>query len=286
MPPPTLANALASAAATLALHPSARLDAELLLARALGQPRSYLFAWPERTLTEAQAQQFAALAARRAAGEPMAHILGQREFWSLDLEVTPDTLIPRPETELLVERALSRIPTDAQWDVADLGTGTGAIALAVASERPSCRIVACDESAAALAVAEHNARGLALRNLSFHHGSWYTPFARESFDIILSNPPYIRAGDPHLGVGDVRFEPQSALVAGADGLDDLRSIIADAPDHLRPGGYLLVEHGFDQGAAVAELFTGAGFDAVTTTCDLSGQPRVTEGRWIKKRLPP
>ena len=282
MPPSTLANALASATATLALHASARLDAELLLARALGQPRSYLFAWPERTLTEAQTQQFAALVARRAAGEPMAHILGRREFWSLDLEVTPDTLIPRPETELLVERALSRIPTDAQWDVADLGTGTGAIALAVASERPSCRIVASDVSAAALAVAERNARDLALRNLSFHRGPWFTPFARESFDIILSNPPYIRAGDPHLGVGDVRFEPQSALVAGADGLDDLRGIIADAPAYLRPGGYLLVEHGFDQGAAMMELFTRAGFDAVTTTCDLSGQPRVTEGRWIKK----
>lgn len=278
MPPPTLADALRAAAAQLAMHESASLDAELLLAEVLGQPRSYLRAWPERTLTEAQAQAFAALIARRAAGEPTAHILGRREFWSLDLEVTPDTLIPRPETELLVELALARIPVDATWDIADLGTGTGAIALAVARERPRCRIVAGDASAAALAVAERNARRLGLGNVRFVEGMWYRPFGELRFDVILSNPPYIRTDDPHLQQGDVRFDPRSALVAGHDGLDDLRQIIAYAPMHLRPDGWLLVEHGYDQGEAVANLFTQAGFRAVRTVRDLGGQPRVTLGQ--------
>lgn len=275
----TLADALRSATALLAMHDSARLDAELLLAQVLGRPRSYLMAWPERVLSEPQAQQFAALIARRAAGEPIAHILGRREFWLLDLEVTSDTLIPRPETELLVEQALARVPEDAAWDIADLGTGSGAIALAMASERPRCRIEASDASSAALTVAEANARRLHLGNVCFHHGGWYQPFANKRFDVILSNPPYIRADDPHLREGDVRFDPRSALVAGRDGLDDLRAIITGAPAHLRSGGWLLVEHGYDQPEAVAELFAGAGFDAIATLRDLGGRPRVTQGRW-------
>lgn len=275
----TLADALRSATALLAMHESARLDAELLLAQVLGQPRSYLMAWPERVLSEPQAQQFAALIARRAAGEPIAHILGRREFWSLDLEVTSDTLIPRPETELLVEQALAHVPEDAAWDIADLGTGSGAIALAMASERPRCRIEASDASSAALTVAEANARRLHLGNVCFHHGRWYQPFANKRFDVILSNPPYIRADDPHLREGDVRFDPHSALVAGRDGLDDLRAIITGAPAHLRSDGWLLVEHGYDQAEAVAELFAGAGFDAIATLRDLGGRPRVTQGRW-------
>lgn len=274
----TFADALRAATAQLAMHDSARLDAELLLAHILGQPRSHLHAWPERTLTEEQAQAFAALIARRAAGEPVAHILGRREFWSLDLEVTPDTLIPRPETELLVELALARIPADAAWDIVDLGTGSGAIALAVARERPHCRILASDVSADALAVAERNARSLGLGNVRFVHGAWYLPIGETRFDMILSNPPYIRADDPHLCAGDVRFDPHSALVAGHDGLDDLRRIVAGAPDHLRPGGWLLVEHGYDQGDAVAGLFALAGFSAVETVRDLGDQPRVTLGR--------
>lgn len=276
---PTLADALRSATTQLApVHDSARLDAELLLATVLNKPRSYLHAWPELALTEAQARQFAALVARRATGEPMAHILGNREFWSLQLEITPDTLIPRPETELLVELALARIPGEAEWRIADLGTGSGAIALAIAHERPRCRIDAGDISAPALTVAGRNAQRLDLRNVRFHRGAWYAPFAGALFDMIVSNPPYIRTGDPHLHAGDVRFDPHSALVAGADGLDDLRLIVAGAPEHLRPGGWLLVEHGYDQGMAVAQLFTQAGFVEVCTHPDLAGQPRVTVGR--------
>lgn len=275
---PSLANALASATAELQIHASARLDAELLLASVLGKSRSYLFAWPERLLTEPQMQAFAALVARRKAGEPVAHILGVREFWSLELEVTPATLIPRPETELLVESALARIPVDARWEIVDLGTGTGAIALAVASERPHCHIVASDISADALTVAERNADRLGLHNLSFQLGPWYEPVAGRRFHMILSNPPYVRTDDPHLREGDVRFDPRAALVAGPEGLDDLRSIVADAPAFLQPGGWLLVEHGYDQAAAVTELFARAGFEAIATARDLSGQPRVTQGR--------
>lgn len=278
MSPLNLADALLAATAQLAAHESARLDAEILLAEALEQPRSYLRAWPERTLTQAQALKFAELLARRAAGEPIAHILGRREFWSLDLDITLETLIPRPETELLVELALARIPADADWSIADLGTGSGAIALAVAKERPRCRIAASDISAGALAVAERNARGLGLSNVRFHPGAWYQPFADTRFDLILSNPPYIRTDDPHLRQGDVRFDPRSALVSGHDGLNDLRKIISGAAEHLQSGGWLLVEHGYDQGQAVMDLFTQAGFDAVETTRDLGGQPRVTQGR--------
>lgn len=275
----TLAEALRDAVAQLAsVSASARLDAEMLLAHVLAKSRSHLHAWPEQALSGAQAERFAVLLARRAAGEPMAHILGSREFWSLELEVTPETLIPRPETELLVELALARVPGDAHWRICDLGTGSGAIALAIAHERPRCRIDAGDISAPALAVAERNALRLGLRNVCFHCGLWYGPFAAMRFDMILSNPPYIRAGDPHLLHGDVRFEPRSALVAGPEGLDDLRVIIAGAPEHLHSGGWLLVEHGYDQGAAVARLFTQAGFTAVQTHPDLAGQPRVTAGR--------
>lgn len=279
MPDPTIADALRSAIAQLeAAHTSARLDAELLLAAALEQPRSHLYAWPERALSPEQTRRFALLVARRAAGEPIAHILGAREFWSLEFAVTPDTLIPRPETELLVEQALALIPKDAAWRIADLGTGSGAIALAVAHERPRCHIDACDFSAPALAVAEQNAQRLGIGNVRFHCGTWYAPFAGARFDLIASNPPYVRAGDPHLREGDARFDPQSALVAGLDGLNDLRQIVAAAPGHLRRGGWLLVEHGYDQAPAVAGLFAHAGFVEVRTHADLAGQPRVTEGR--------
>lgn len=279
MPEPTIADALRLAIAQLEpAHASARLDAELLLAAALEKPRSHLHAWPERMLSPEQSQRFASMVARRAAGEPIAHILGAREFWSLEFAVTPDTLIPRPETELLVEQALAHIPEDAAWRIADLGTGSGAIALAIAHERPRCHIDACDISAAALAVAEGNAQRLGIGTVRFHHGAWYAPLADTHFDLIASNPPYVRAGDPHLCEGDVRFDPQSALVAGQDGLDALRQIVAGAPRHLRHGGWLLVEHGYDQAPAVAGLFAEAGFIEVRTHTDLGGQPRVTEGQ--------
>lgn len=274
----TLADALRFATQRLAACDSARLDAELLLAEAVGQSRSYLRAWPERALSDAQSQQFAALLARRAAGEPIAHILRRREFWSMELEITPATLIPRPDTERLVELALTRIPADATLRILDLGTGSGAVALALARERPRCSVDAGDVSTAALAVAERNARRLGLRNLRFRCGDWFAPFAGERFDVVVSNPPYVRSDDPHLSAGDVRFEPRAALVAGLDGLDDLRRIVSGAPAHLNADGWLLVEHGFDQGAAVAELFAHAGFIGMGTDCDLAGRPRVSSGR--------
>lgn len=275
----TLADALRSATTRLSMHDSARLDAELLLAQVLGQTRSYLCAWPERVLSGTQAQEFDALVARRAAGEPVAHIVGHREFWSLDIEVTPATLIPRPDTELLVELALARIPADAAWRILDLGTGSGAIALALAHERPRCRIDAGDVSAAALAVATSNAQRQGVTNVRLRCGNWFQPFADQRFDIIVSNPPYIRDDNPHLHQGDVRFDPRSALLAGIDGLRDLRVIIDGAPAHLQSGGWLLVEHGYDQQIAVAEMFARAGFTAIDTARDLGGRPRVSCGRW-------
>ena len=279
----TLADALRYATTRLSMHDSARLDAELLLTQVLGQPRSYLCAWPERLLSATQAQEFDALVARRASGEPVAHILGRREFWSLDLEVTSATLIPRPDTELLVELTLARIPADAAWRILDLGTGTGAIALALAHERPRCRIDAGDMSADALAVATRNTQRLGVTNVRLHRGNWFEPFMDQRFDVIVSNPPYIRADDPHLHQGDVRFDPRSALLAGEDGLRDLRTIISGAPAYLRSGGWLLVEHGYHQEAAVVDMFARAGFTAIDAARDLGGQPRVSCGQWSSVR---
>lgn len=279
MSPVSIQSLLSTAAETLsATSDSPRLDAELLLAHALGKDRSYLRAWPERTPTPAQEAEFKALLARRQAGEPIAHLLGVREFWSLALKVTPDTLIPRPETELLVERALLHIPADRPVAVADLGTGSGAIALAIASERPRIQVTAIDRSAAALAVARVNARALGIANLDFREGDWCNDLPAAHFDVIVSNPPYIAARDPHLAQGDVRFDPHGALVSGPDGLDDLRRIIPDARACLKPGGWLLVEHGHDQGPAVEALFTAAGYRDIRNHTDLAGKPRVTEGR--------
>ena len=192
--------------------------------------------------------------------------------------MTPDVLIPRPETELLVEQALAHIPEDAEWTVADLGTGSGAIALAIATERPHCRLIATDNSAAALAVARANATRLGIANVEFRHGEWLKPLAGMRFDVIVSNPPYVRANDPHLTQGDVRFEPESALVAGADGLDAIRRIAADAVSYLRPGGWLLLEHGYDQAQSVRALLESHGYDMVASCRDTAGHERVTEGR--------
>jgi release factor glutamine methyltransferase len=273
----SIAAALVAATSRLVAMESARLEAELLLAAVVGQTRTYLYTWPERELTALQQQRYAALVARRAAGEPLAHILGRREFWSLTLRVTADTLIPRPETELLVEAALARLPPSGAR-VADLGTGSGAIALALALECPACEVVAVERSAAALAVAAENARHHGIANVTFLHGSWYEPLKGRQFAMIVSNPPYIRADDPHLKQGDLRFEPPGALGSGADGLDDLRLIIAGAGPHLEPGGWLLLEHGYDQGAAVSALLRAAGMEAVEDLADLQGHGRVAVGR--------
>lgn len=257
---------------------SPRLDAELLLCRVLERPRTYLFTWPENELTAEQAKAFESLLLRREAGEPVAHILGYREFWSLQLAVTPATLIPRPETELLVEAALERIPLDAEWDIADLGTGSGAIALAVASERPACRITAVERSGAALEVARRNAEQLGITNVEFLPGSWFEPLAERRFQVILSNPPYIPQSDPHLEQGDVRFEPDTALAAGVDGLDDIRLLVATAPQHLSSPGWLLLEHGYDQGRQVVELMQQAGYAEAADLVDLQGHGRVAAAR--------
>ncbi|WP_252274193.1 peptide chain release factor N(5)-glutamine methyltransferase [Pseudomonas subflava] len=261
----------------LPASPSARLDVELLLAAALGKPRSYLRTWPEHEPSAEQLAVFAAMLERRRGGEPVAYILGHQGFWSLDLEVAPHTLIPRPDTELLVETALQLAPATPRR-VLDLGTGTGAIALALASERGGWRVTGVDRIVDAVALAERNRQRLGLSNAEFRQSSWFEALAGERFDLIVSNPPYIAADDRHLGEGDVRFEPMSALVAGADGLDDIRQIVAQAPRHLDTDGWLLLEHGYDQAEAVRELLRAAGFSAVRSRRDLGGHERISLGQ--------
>jgi len=253
----------------------ARLEAELLLAHVLDRSRAWLYAWPEHEVDGEQQAAFERLIEARAQGEPIAYLTGHREFWSLDLAVTPDVLIPRPETELLVELALVRIPRNANVRVADLGTGSGAIALALAHERPLARVLATDASAAALAVARGNAARLHLRNVEFAAGDWCSALGDGRFDVIVSNPPYIASGDEHLGSGDLRSEPMSALVSGRDGLDAIRRIVAQAPAHLHAGGWLLLEHGWDQAERVRGLLDTPTFRAVATERDGAGHERVT-----------
>lgn len=264
-------------AAELPDSPTARLDAELLLAAALGKSRSYLHTWPEKIVSSESALIFADYLQRRRAGEPVAYILGQQGFWNLDLEVAPHTLIPRPDTELLVETALQLLPTTPA-NVLDLGTGSGAIALALASERAAWQVTAVDRVLEAVALAERNRQRLALDNVTVLNSHWFSALADHRFDLIISNPPYIAAGDVHLAEGDVRFEPESALVAGPDGLDDIREIVAAAPQHLNPGAWLMLEHGYDQGAPVRDLLQGAGFTQVQSRKDLGAHERITLGR--------
>jgi len=274
----TIAEALKEAENTLCSHDAPALDAQVLLSHVLRRPRSFLMAWPDRALSPAQRAQFERLVAARAAGQPVAYLTGRREFWSLPLAVTDATLIPRPETELLVERALVRM-TARGGTAADLGTGSGAVALALASERPDWQLVATDTSDAALAVALANARRLELDNVAFRAGSWCAALGDERFAVIVSNPPYVRTNDPHLRQGDVRFEPRDALVSGAAGLDAIRHIGACACAHLERGGWLLLEHGADQGTEVAALLRELGYRQVCGHSDLAGRDRVTEGRW-------
>ncbi|MFZ3152920.1 peptide chain release factor N(5)-glutamine methyltransferase [Pseudomonas sp.] len=264
--------------AALPDSPTPRLDAELLLAHALGKSRSYLHTWPERELEAAQLERYQQALARRQAGEPVAYILGQQGFWSLELEVAAHTLIPRPDTELLVENVLALLPATPAA-LLDLGTGTGAIALALASERPAWRLTGVDRVPDAVALAERNRVRLKLNNARFVTSHWFSALAGQRYRLIVSNPPYIASDDRHLAEGDVRFEPSSALVAGADGLDDIRLIIALAPDYLQAGGWLLLEHGFDQAAAVRELLSARGFSAVQSRRDLGGHERISLGRF-------
>jgi release factor glutamine methyltransferase len=254
-----------------------RLEAELLLVHVLDKPRSWLIAHADDALDEAQTNAFEALVQRRHNGEPVAYITGHRGFWSLELEVTPATLIPRPETELLVELALERLPPAGR--VVDLGTGSGAIALAIAHERPQARVMATDASLDALAVAQRNAVRLGLARVSFMHGDWFGPLSGERFDMVVSNPPYIEADDPHLAQGDLRFEPASALASGSDGLDDIRRIVEGARAHLEPGGWLMMEHGWSQGDAVRAVLSTAGYHHVFTAQDLEQRDRVSGATW-------
>ncbi|MCU7914443.1 MAG: peptide chain release factor N(5)-glutamine methyltransferase [Candidatus Thiodiazotropha sp. (ex Gloverina cf. vestifex)] len=260
-------------------HAAADLEAALLLCHLLDKPRSHLYAWPDNELSPAELAEYEALITRRLSGEPIAHITGLREFWSLTLNVTLDTLIPRPETELLVEMSLLHLETVEQPMIADLGTGSGAIAVALGSERPDARIHACDYSENALRVAQNNADQLNLSNIDFYAGNWYQALpASTLYDLIASNPPYIEEDDLHLMQGDLPREPVSALSSGSDGLMDIRQIIQQATNHLIPGGWLLLEHGYQQAEAVRQLLDLQGFINIETHKDLAAQPRVTEGQ--------
>lgn len=263
----------------LALAPdSARIEVQCLLQQVLNVNRAYLATHPERRLNTPEQARYDELLQRRLRGEPVAYLLGEREFFGLMFKVTPATLIPRPETELLVDLALQRIPTDGQNRVLDLGTGSGAIALAIAHERPDAEVLACDASSDPLDVARENARRLGITNTTFIQSNWFQALAEKRFEIIVSNPPYVAAGDPHLAQGDLRFEPTSALVSGGDGLHDIRQIVIQAKNHLVPGGWLLLEHGYDQAAQVRELLQQAGFSEVFSAHDLSGIERASGGR--------
>jgi release factor glutamine methyltransferase len=256
-----------------------RLESEVLLAHLLGVTRAWLYANSEAAVDSAREQAFLSLIERRKTGEPVAYLTGDCEFWSLRFKVTPDVLIPRPETELLVEAALGLIPADADWRIADLGTGCGAIAIAIASERPRCDVHATEISRAAIEVAMENERNLAPGRVHFHLGSWLAPLGGK-FNIIVSNPPYVARQDPHLKEGDCRFEPQAALTPGEDGLSAIRQVTGASMDYLDNGGTLILEHGYDQGHGVRQILKDGSYTDVNTVKDLNDLDRVTSGRVI------
>ncbi len=284
--------------AALALDPSdARSEVQCLLQHVLVATRGWLLARPEHRLNEPEQICYDKLLLCRLRGEPIAYLLGEREFFGLNFKVTPATLIPRPETELLVELALQRIPEKppsppaplhsgeggrqagrgCDFQLLDLGTGSGAIALSIAHSRPDVEVLACDNSAASLEVARENAQRLGITNVAFMHSDWYGALDAQHFNLIVSNPPYVAATDPHLTQGDLRFEPLSALASGDDGLRDIRHIVAHAQAHLKPSGWLLLEHGYDQAAQVRQLLSHAGFDEIFSARDLAGIERVSGG---------
>lgn len=277
---PSIKSVLRDAAGTLALvSDSAVLDAEILLCMALNKPRSHLRAWPDHQLQPEHLTAFQALLEQRQNGMPVAYITRNREFWSRDFQVTPDVLIPRPDTELLIELSLKLIPADQSIKIIDLGTGSGIIAITLAAERPQAQISATDFSLNALRIAQLNADKHRINNIQFYQSNWFADVPATKFNLIISNPPYIAEDDSHLQQGDVRFEPQTALCAAEQGLGDIKIIAAAARNYLEPYGHLLIEHGYDQPQQVQTLFKDLHYDNVQTYTDLSGQPRVTYGQW-------
>ena len=269
---------LQQAVKRLSASESAKRDTQILLQHATGRSRTYILAFDETELSAHELQQLEELLQRREFGEPIAYIVGEREFWSLPLYVSPATLIPRPDTECLVEQALIRLPsTDCR--ILDLGTGTGAIALALASERPNSTVIGVDFNPEAVVLAERNQQRLSIFNVRFSQSDWFTSLSNELFDMIVSNPPYIDEGDIHLNQGDVRFEPATALIAEEHGLSDLAHIIAESKRYLKQQGWLLLEHGWQQGLAVRELFSENGYTNIETCLDYGGKDRVSLGQW-------
>lgn len=268
---------LRQAAAQLIDSESPRRDVEILLGLVTGKARTFILAFGETVLTPTQLDELNALLARRAAGEPVAYLTGEREFWSLPLRVSPATLIPRPDTECVVEQALALLPA-TPCHILDLGTGTGAIALALASERPDCQVLAVDKVSEAVELARRNARRLAITNIAIKQSDWFSALAGQRFALIVSNPPYVDRQDAHLKQGDVRFEPLSALVAPDAGFADLNILIGEARAYLEPGGWLVLEHGWQQGKAVRARFTQTGYSAVATGLDYGGNERLTVGQ--------
>ena len=278
---PSIESTLSEATrALLSVSDSPRLDAEILLCLVLAQERSHLRAWPEKQLTVEQRRHFEALLRQRLSGIPIAYLTGHREFWSREFEVSPDVLIPRPDTELLIELALELMRADTPYKLVDLGTGSGIIGITLAAERPLAEITATDISPKALAIARRNADKHHIRNIVFVKGNWFDNLPTDAqFNLVISNPPYIAAEDPHLTQGDVRFEPQNALIAERQGLGAIESIADTARKHLLSPGHLLIEHGYDQQHQVQSIFKKLGYKQVKTHRDLSGQPRVTYGQW-------
>ncbi|MEE8428213.1 MAG: peptide chain release factor N(5)-glutamine methyltransferase [Gammaproteobacteria bacterium] len=270
----TLSTALKQAYTQLEQFASAKLDAEILLAHLLNRTRGYLYGWPDTILSRPRLQEYQRLIERRAEGEPIAYLIGRREFWSMDLVVSRETLVPRPDTETLVEQALARIPAAGAWRIVDLGSGCGAIALAIASARPRCEVFATDLFPATLKVARDNVRRMAINNMYLLLGDWCSPLRLRSTDLIVCNPPYIAQDDVHLLSDGVRFEPRKALASGPDGLQDLRTLIRQATTVLRPGGWLLMEHGYAQGPAVEALLEAGGYTEIMDYPDSAGNPRV------------
>ena len=275
----TIAEALQQANSQLIDSDSPKLDAELLLLQLLEKPRTHLFCWPDEIVAEELLTQYKALIDSRASGTPIAHLTGQREFWSRDFRITSDTLIPRPDTELLIELALERLSNNTKGLVADLGTGSGVIGITIAIERPGIEVIATDMSQKALKVASENAKNLGAKNITFRLSDWLDAINERAFQLIISNPPYIAKNDPHLKQGDIRFEPDSALTSGKEGLDDIEVIAREARHHLLENGLLLLEHGYNQAENVQQILSKNGYRNIQSHSDLAGHLRATSAEW-------